>query len=159
MAWMDSSTPVTAALDELGVKYRLHLHAGPVRSLEQAARERDLEPAQIVRSLLFRLEGGQFVLVLMPGPGQVSWPKLRQHLGVTRLTMATADEVEDVTGYPPGAVSPYGLVRPLRLLADRRLTDLTTVSIGAGIRNAGILLEAQDLLRSLQPEMGDFTEG
>ncbi len=155
---MEPATPVTAALDGLGVSYRLHLHPGPVRSLEQAASERGLTPDQIVRSLVFRLEGGDFVMVLMPGPGQVSWPKLRRHLGVTRLTTATADEVVTVTGYPSGAVSPYGLHRPVRLLADRRLVDQTTVSIGAGIRNAGVLLQTPDLLRTLEPELGDFSE-
>jgi len=155
---MQAGTPVTVALEALGLSYRLHLHPGPVRSLEQAARERGLTPEQIVRSLLFRLEGGSFVLVLMPGPIKVSWPKLRRHLGVTRLTTASADEVETVTGYPPGAVSPFGLLRPLRLLADRRLADQKMISIGAGIRHAGVLLQAHDLLRTLEPELGDFSE-
>ena len=155
---MQTGTPVTAALDGLGLSYRLHVHSGPVRSLEQAARERGLGPDQIVRSLLFRLEGGDFVLVLMPGPNKVSWPKLRRHLSVTRLTTASVDEVETVTGYAPGAVSPYGLRREVRILADRRMTDQTTVSIGAGIRNAGVLLQTHDLLRTLEPELGDFTE-
>lgn len=155
---MDRGTPVTEALDHLGVSYRLHLHTQPVRSLEQAARERGLAPAQIVRSLLFRLQGGQFVLVLMPGARKVSWPKLRRHLGVTRLTTATAEEVETVTGYPPGAVSPYGVRLPLRVLADRRVREVQEVSIGAGIRNAGVILETVDLLRTLQPEVDDFAD-
>lgn len=155
---VDSRTPVTTALEALGVSYRLHLHAHPVLSLEQAARERGMTTEQIVRSLLFRLEGGEFVMVLMPGPAKVSWPKLRRHLGVTRLTTAAADEVETVTGYPPGAVSPYGLPHRMRLLADRRLAELSTISIGAGIRSAGVLLQTQDLLRTLEPELGDFTE-
>ncbi len=153
---MSATTPVTQALDALGIPYRLHLHERPVRSLEQAARERGLRPEQIVRSLVFRLEDGSFVLVLMPGPGKVAWPKLRRHLGVSRLTTATAEEVQAVTGYEPGVVSPFGLPRPIRLLADRRLLDLEEVSIGAGVRDAGVLLSAADLVAALQPEFGDF---
>ncbi len=153
------STPVTRALDAAGIPYTLHLHDHPVHSLEQAASERGLRPEQIVRSLVFRSEDGSFLIVLAPGPRQVSWPKLRRHLGVSRVTTATAEEVLQVTGYPPGAVSPLGLATSLRILADRSITEEETVSIGAGVRNAGIVLRVDDLVRIVQPEIGDFMEG
>ncbi len=152
------STPVTRALDAAGIPYTLHVHDHPIRSLEQAASERGLRPGQIVRSLVFRLEDGSFLIVLSPGPRQVSWPKLRRHLGVSRLTTATAEEVLQVTGYPPGAVSPLGLATPLRIFADRSLSEEQTVSIGAGVRNAGVVLRTEDLLRLVRPEFGDFLE-
>jgi len=154
-----TATPVTRALDAAGVPYTLHVHDHPIRSLEQAARERGLRPEQIVRTLVFRLEHGRFVLVLAPGPGQISWPRLRRALGVSRLTTASPEEVEQVTGYLPGAVSPLGLPRSLHVLADRSLESLGEVSIGAGIRDAGVVLRAADLLSLVRPELGDFVEG
>jgi Cys-tRNA(Pro) deacylase len=154
-----TSTPVTLALDEAHIGYTLHVHDYPIRSLEQAAQERGLRPGQIVRSLVFRSEDGTFLIVLAPGPQQVSWPKLRRHLGVSRLTTASSEEVLRVTGYPPGAVSPLGLPAPLRTLADQTLPLEETVSIGAGIRNAGVVLQTKDLLRLVQPEIGDFLAG
>jgi prolyl-tRNA editing enzyme YbaK/EbsC (Cys-tRNA(Pro) deacylase) len=153
------STPVTRALDAIGIPHTLHVHEHPLRSLEQAAEERGLTPGQIVRSLLFRLEDRSFVLVLAAGRGKVSWPLLRRHLGVTRLTTATPDEVRRVTGYEPGAVSPFGLPSPLRVLADGGLLAHEVLSIGAGIRNAGVILRREDLLRALKPEIGDFLQG
>jgi Cys-tRNA(Pro) deacylase len=152
------STPVTRALDAVGVAYTLHLHDHPVTSLEQAASERGLRPGQIVRSLVFRSEDGSFLIVLAPGPQQVSWPKLRRHLGVSRLTTATLEEVLRVTGYTSGAVSPLGLATPVRILADQTLSEEEIVSIGAGIRDAGVVLRTEDLLRLVQPELGDFLE-
>ncbi len=155
---MSTSTPATRALDDLGLHYRLYLHPQPVRSLEQAAAERGLRPDQIVRSLLFRLPDGSFALLLMSGRAKASWPKLRRFLGVNRLTTASPDEVRQVTGYEPGAVSPFGLARSVRLLADRGLLALDRVSVGAGIHNAGLILHGEDLLRALRPEVGDFQE-
>jgi Cys-tRNA(Pro)/Cys-tRNA(Cys) deacylase len=152
------STPVTEALDALGVSYRLQVHASPVRSLAEAARQRGLAPEQIVRSLLFRLEEGEFVLVLAAGPGRVSWPRLRRHLGVSRITTAAPGEVLEVTGFEPGAVSPYGLRRSVRVLADRGLQAHDVLSVGAGIRDAGIVLARLDLERTLPLEYGDFTD-
>lgn len=153
---MSIDTPVTRTLDQQGISYRVHVHERPLKSLAQAARERGLEPSQIVRSLLFRLEDGSFVMVLAPGPGKIAWRKLRHFLGISRVTTATAEEVQEVTGYPPGAVSPFGIPNAVRILADRRILEHEMVSLGAGIRNAGLLLKREDLLRTLEPEMGDF---
>jgi prolyl-tRNA editing enzyme YbaK/EbsC (Cys-tRNA(Pro) deacylase) len=125
------STPVTLALDAAGVAYTLHLHDHPIRSLEQAAAERGLSPKQIVRTLVFRLERDTFILVLAPGPGQVSWPRLRKHLGVSRLTTATA-EVER-HGLPAGRRLRW-YRPPLRALADHRLSREDEVSIGPGLQ-------------------------
>jgi Cys-tRNA(Pro)/Cys-tRNA(Cys) deacylase len=152
-------TPVTRALDALAITYTLHLHQEPIRSLEQAATSRGLQPEQIVRSLLFRMEGSAFVLLLMPGPAPVDWPKLRHYLGVSRITTATKDEVRQVTGFVPGAVSPFGLKRPLPLLADRAILEVETISLGAGIRNAGVVLARADAMAALKPKFGDFKRG
>jgi Cys-tRNA(Pro) deacylase len=153
---MKTSTPVTQALDVLDIHYTLHIHENQIHSLEQAALERGLEPGQIVRSLVFRCEGEEYVMVLMPGPMKVGWPKLRRHLGVSRITTATAEQILELTGYQLGAVSPLGLPSALRILADRTILDLTTISIGAGIRNAGVILPREDLLRAVEVEIGDF---
>lgn len=153
-----TSTPVTRALEAQGIPYEVHIHEGPLRPLEQAAQERGLLPTQIVRSLDFRLEGGSFVMVLIAGPEQVSWAKLRRHLGVRRLASASPEEVRRVTGYPPGAVSPFGQPSPLRLLPDRSLLDAEVISPGVGLPNAGVILKRDDLLRARNPELGDFQE-
>jgi Cys-tRNA(Pro)/Cys-tRNA(Cys) deacylase len=155
---MDQETTVTRILHELNIPHTLHIHERPLNSLEQAAEERGLRREQIVRSLLFRLEDHSHILVLVAGPAKVSWSNLRKYLGVRRLTTADDTEVQDVTGFLPGAVSPLGLKRPLRILADRGVKDQQIVSIGAGIRNAGVVLRTEDLLRSIDVEFVDIAE-
>ena len=80
-----TETPVTRALDEKGIDYRFFVHPGPIRSLEQAARERGHRPEQVVRSILFRLGEAEFVMVLVAGPGQISWPDLRKYLDLSLI--------------------------------------------------------------------------
>jgi Cys-tRNA(Pro)/Cys-tRNA(Cys) deacylase len=149
----EPKSPATQALHALGIPFTVHCHAHPVRTLEQAARERGLTPDQILRSLLFRLDDGSFVMVLMPGRNRVSWPRLRRHLGVSRVTTATPQEVLRVTGFAPGTVTPFGLRQPVRLLADTRVMQLTQVSLGAGLPDAGLILQRADLVRALNPEI------
>lgn len=142
-------TPVGRALAALGVPAREFRHAGPVSSLAQAAEERGQRPSQVVRSILFRLAADAYAMVLVAGPQQVDWKALRRHLGQSRLTTATADEVRDVTAYEIGAVSPFGLPRPVRVLLDESVVVEDEVSIGSGERGTTVILRTADLLRAL----------
>lgn len=146
---MTASTPVTAALDAAGIPYRFFVHPGPVHSLEQAAAERGQTPDQVVRSIVFRLAAGEFVMVLCAGARQISWPALRQYLGVSRVSMASRDEVREVTGYELGAVSPFGLPTPLRILIDESVLSSAEISLGSGVRGTTVILRRDDLLAAL----------
>ncbi|MBI4730643.1 MAG: YbaK/EbsC family protein, partial [Chloroflexi bacterium] len=115
---MPIATSATLALDLLAVPYRIFEHTQPPTSLEDAARQRGQEPGQVIRSILFRHEKECFVMVLMAGPGQISWKRVRGYLGMSRISMATESEVRAVTGYEIGAVNPLVLPRPSRILAD-----------------------------------------
>ncbi len=146
-----TATPVTEALDGLNIPYRVFVHAGPVKSLEQAAEERGQKPEQIIRSLLFRLSKEDFVMALMAGPQQVDWRILRRTVGEKRLTTASEEEVLRVTGCPRGAVSPFGLPQPLPILADPGIFEPQEVSIGSGVRGTTVILSSFDLRRALPP--------
>ena len=150
--------PVAAALAAQGIPHRIYRHTGPVASVEQAAAERGQQPNQVVRSLLFRLGEGDYAMVLMAGPGQVSWRALRRYLGQSRLTTATEAEVLAVTGYPRGAVAPFGLRQPVRVLVDESVLAPSEVSMGSGVRGVAVILRRDDLLRALgDVEVGNFS--
>jgi Cys-tRNA(Pro)/Cys-tRNA(Cys) deacylase len=157
---MSTPTPVAQYLQQKNIPHREFVHPGPIRSLEQAAEERGQQPGQVVRSILFRLSEDEFVMVLMAGPRQVSWKALRRYLGQSRLTMAKDEEVLAATGFQPGAVSPFSLPHPLRILVDTSLQSQEEVSIGSGVRGTTIILRTDDLLKALPAvEIGDFGEG
>jgi len=156
---LEDSTPVTRALQALNVPHRLFRHPGQVRSLEQAAQERGQKPDQIVRSIVFRLAQDNFIMVLITGERQVAWPALRSYLGQSRLTLASEEEVRAATGYPLGAVSPFGLPAPMRILVDQSVLDQEDISIGSGERNSTVFLKVSDLLKTLSPvEFGSFAQ-
>ena len=142
-------TPVGRALAAQAIPRREFRHPGPVTSLEQAAEERGQRPSQVVRSILFRLAAEEYAMVLVAGPQQVDWKALRRHMGQSRLTTASADEVHAVTGYEIGAVSPFGLPRPVRVLLDESVLGEEEVSIGSGERGTTVILRTADLLRAL----------
>ena len=96
-------------------------------------------------------------MVLVAGPAQVHWQSLRSYLNRSRLTMASQEEVLLATGYETGAVSPFGLPRPMRILIDRGLLDQDELSIGSGVRGVTVILKREDLINALEmAEIGDF---
>jgi Cys-tRNA(Pro)/Cys-tRNA(Cys) deacylase len=156
---MEISTPVTRFLDERHIPYRLFQHSGQVHSIEEAARQRGERPEQIVRSILFRLSSEDFLMVLIAGPGQISWKALRVYLDQSRLTTATEEEVIRVTGYQIGAVSPFGLPQPVRTLVDETVLAEKEISIGSGQRGLAVILQKKDFIQAMgNLEIGKFAE-
>lgn len=152
-----TNPPVAEALTALSIPHRVFIHPGPVSSLEQAAEERGQRPNQVVRSLLFRLGKGDYVMLLVAGPEQISWSALRQYLGQSRLTTANKDEVLQITGYPIGGVGPFGLPQPVRMLVDESVLAEKELSIGSGVRGTTVIINSADLIRGLEnPEVGQF---
>jgi Cys-tRNA(Pro)/Cys-tRNA(Cys) deacylase len=154
---VERTIPAARALDLHGIPYRLYQHSSPPKSFEEAARQRGQSPGQIIRSILFRLGEGQFIMVLMAGPGQISWKNLRAFLGTSRLSMASEVEVPAATGFVRGAVTPLGLPHPMRILADESVFIPSEISIGSGVRGVAIILKPTDLQGALsQLEIGKF---
>lgn len=147
---LDNMPPVSIELTKQNIPHRVFRHPGKVTSLEQAAHERGQRPEQVVRSILFRTGEDEYLMALVAGPAQISWKALRAYLGQSRLTMADADEVLEVTGYPIGAVSPFGTTRQLRILVDPGIFDEEEMSIGSGIRGTTIIMKSIELKRALE---------
>jgi Cys-tRNA(Pro)/Cys-tRNA(Cys) deacylase len=155
---MAKSPPVSLALNKLGVPHQVFYHSHQLHSLEQAAEERGQRPEQVVRSILFRLAKDEYLIVLVAGPNQIDWKILRQYVGTNRLSMAKKNEVLPATGYPTGAVAPFGLPKPIRTLVDKSVLKEDIVSLGSGVRNVAIILKSADLMQALpDSEVGQFT--
>jgi len=146
---MENQPPVSLALDKLGIAHSVFHHPGQVTSLEQAAQERHQRLGQVVRSILFRLSEGEYVMVLVAGPKQISWKALRKYLGQSRITMASEEEVLTVTGYRIGTVSPFGLPNPIRILIDESVMEEDEISIGSGMRGIAVIMKSADLRHAL----------
>ena len=151
--------PASTALDQQGIPHRVFRHERPVTSFEQAASDRNQRPEQIVRSILFQVRAGEFVMVLMAGRDQVDWKKLRQLVKRSRVRMATEDEVLEVTGYRIGTVSPFGMKNQIRILLDASVLREEEVSLGSGIRNIAIIMKSKDVRKALgDVEIVEFGE-
>ncbi|GAA1737386.1 YbaK/EbsC family protein [Aeromicrobium alkaliterrae] len=144
-----------AALEASGIAYEITRH-GPVRSLAEAAEARGISPSQIVKTLVVRRADDDFLLVLVPGDRQISWPRLRELLGVSRLSMPSADVALAATGYERGTITPFGSTTAWPVVADSRVVG--TISLGAGGHGVAATVDAADVVRVLDAQVADVTE-
>ena len=75
--------------------------------------------------------------------------RVKQVMGVSRLSFATAELTREVTGMEIGGVNPFGLEGDLPLLIDAAVMERPEVLLGAGVRNAKIF--AHPKILSLLP--------
>jgi Cys-tRNA(Pro)/Cys-tRNA(Cys) deacylase len=145
-----------AALVEAGVQHRVVRH-GPVRSLAEAARARGVEPADVVKTLVVRRADDDHLFVLVPGDREISWPKLRALLGVSRLSMPDAATARQATGYERGTITPFGSTRAWPVVADQQLRG-RTVTLGAGAHGVAVAVDADQAVGALSGTWADVTE-
>ena len=106
---------------------------------QEAADVHGVPVGNIVKSLLtcIDVEGiEKFILVLVPGDKRLDLDYWQQKLGVTKIRMANAQEVKQVTGYSIGGVPPFGHISKIpTYLADGFSADSPLVA-AAGSQNA-----------------------
>lgn len=145
-----------AALQHAGIAHTVTRH-GRVNSLEEAAAARGLAPADVLKTIVVRRGEGDFVFVLVPGGRTISWPKLRAHLGVKRMSMPDAATAFAVTGYERGTITPFGSTTAWPVLADATVPG-RPVSIGGGAHGVSATVDADDLVAALGAEIADLTD-
>jgi Cys-tRNA(Pro) deacylase len=145
-----------AALDGTGLTYRVIRH-GPVRSLTEAAAARGVEPAAVVKTLVVRRGEGDHLFVLVPGDRAISWPKLRELLGVSRMSMPDAATALAATGYERGTITPFGSSTAWPVVADQRLLG-REITLGAGAHGVAVAVDSDAALAALDATVADVTD-
>ena len=153
---MTGEARALGAIARSRIAYDVTRH-GRVRSLEDAAAQRGMEPGQVLKTLVVRRAEDDYLFVLVPGDREISWPKLRAHLGVNRLSMPDPETAREVTGYERGTITPFGSLHPWPVVADVTITR-RTVSIGAGGHGVAVVVGADALLVVLDAEVADVTD-
>ena len=150
------STPALDAIAALGVEHRV-VRTGQAESAEQAAELQGVPLRALLRTIVVRRGEDDYLFVLVPAGRRFDWPKLRGHLGVTRLSLPDADEAQRVTGYVRFTITPFGSTRAWPVIADASILDASLVSIGGGVHGVNIHLAPGDLVSSLGASVVDVT--
>jgi len=156
-ARVTAKTMPMRALEERGIPYQVHAHARKLYTAEGVAEDLGIPVAQVVKAMIVRRSDRSFVLVVIPGDKRLSLKKLGAVLNDKGLELASARDVQRVTGFQVGAVSVLGFRRSdIAAYMDEGVLEQETVIISSGRPDAGLEVKPQDLLQVLGAQVGDF---
>ena len=108
-----------------------------------AAEAHGVEPGRIAKTLSFRLNAGQVIILVAAGDARIDNRKFKTAFGKGK--MLHLDEVVELTGHPVGGVCPFGLASPLPIYLDRSLQIFDDVLPAAGAIHSAVRISPTQL--------------
>jgi prolyl-tRNA editing enzyme YbaK/EbsC (Cys-tRNA(Pro) deacylase) len=145
---------------EHGVAARLLRPGVPTPTVPEAAAAVGVAPERVLKSLVFWVDGTP-TLVIAAGEDRLAYPKLATAFGTSRrrVRLATSDEALALTGYPVGAMPPFGHRSALPTWVDAaRVRPGLVVVAGGGARDALLEVATDDLLRATAARSAPLTD-
>ena len=124
---------------------------------KDAATSLGCDVGAIVKSLIFK-SNDKYFLCLISGDKRASASKIKSILNVDELSMASATDVKQVTGFSIGGVSPIGHLNKLNILIDISLGRFKQLFAAAGHPNCIFKINYRDLIKITNGLPNNITE-
>lgn len=123
-----------------------------------AAQALGVEPARIVKSILFqgKKDPNQVALAIAPGDVRVTAAKVAAALGMTQLKLATPETVLRRSGYEVGGVPPIGHIESLPTVVDARIPSFESVFGGGGDEDHMLRITPAEIVRLTGARIADI---
>ena len=144
-------TNVARFLDNLKIEYRLmeyEVDESDV-SAEAVAKKTNLPLEQVFKTLVARGDKSGVLLACIPGGGQLDLKRLSEISGNKKIEMVPVKEIQALTGYIRGGVSPIGTKKHYPVYLDESALKFSFIAISAGVRGCQILLDPKHLFKAV----------
>jgi Cys-tRNA(Pro)/Cys-tRNA(Cys) deacylase len=143
-------TNVARILDGMGIKYELReyeVDEGDL-SAENVADKIRMPIEQVFKTLVARGDKTGVVLACIPGSMELDLKALAVISGNKKIDMVPLKEVQLLTGYIRGGVSPIGTKKRYPVYLDESAAIWSNISISAGVRGCQIIFNPADVLQA-----------
>ncbi len=153
-------TNAARLLDRLSIEYAVRTY--PIQDgehLEAAAVARlvGMRPEQVFKTLAARGDKHGVLLACIPADQELDLKKLAEASNNKRVELVQLKEVQALTGYVRGGVSPLGAKKSYPVYVDQSALDLPVMAVSAGVRGAQLVLAPHDLVQAVQATVHPIT--
>ena len=127
------------------------------RTALEAASSLNCDVGAIIKSLLFKTEN-TFTLCLVAGDKKASLNKIKKTLEIKDASMASADQVKDITGFTIGGVSPVAHLNKVDIFIDKSLERFVDLYAAAGHPNCVFKISYSKLQKITQGSIEEISE-
>lgn len=155
---LDKEIRVYDFLDKLGIEY-MQVDHEPAMTMEACeAVDKALGTAMCKNLFLCNRQQTDFYILLMPGNNVFKTKDLSAQLGVSRLSFASGEFMEEFLDITPGSLSVLGLMNDkdhrVRLVIDKPVLESAHIGVHPCINTSSLRLQTCDLLEKIIPAMG-----
>jgi Cys-tRNA(Pro)/Cys-tRNA(Cys) deacylase len=138
-------------LDSLKIDYKLLEYEIDESDLgaENVAKKVNLPPGQVFKTLVARGDKTGILLACIPGNAELDLKAMAAVSGDKKVEMVYVKEIQQITGYIRGGVSPIGTKKRYPIFLDESAMRFPFISISAGARGSQILISPGDLIKAL----------
>ncbi|MBR9910783.1 MAG: Cys-tRNA(Pro) deacylase [Gammaproteobacteria bacterium] len=154
-------TPAIATAKKHNIKHRVHEYQHDAASESYGLEATDklgVSASRVFKTLVVSLDGKELAVAVVPVSSMLSMKLVARALAAKKAAMANQADVERVTGYVLGGVSPLGQKKRLRTVIDESATSFPTVYVSAGRRGLEIELYAADLAAQVNGVFADIKQ-
>lgn len=145
-------------LDKLNIEYHRVDHEAAMTMEACAEIDRVLAATTCKNLLLCNRQKTDFYLLLMPGDKVFQTKELSAQLGVSRLSFASGEAMEEFLDITPGSLSVMGLMNDkalrVRLVIDGSVLDGEYIGFHPCINTTTLRVKTEDLTDKIIPAMG-----
>ena len=141
-------TPAVNAAKKARIAYTLHSYTHDPAAASygtEAAEKMGIGPERVFKTLVAELDARRFAVAVVPVSGMLSLKRLAEAAGAKKAKMADGADVERMSGYVLGGVSPLGQKKRLETFIDTTAQEFPTIFVSAGRRGLEIELSPEDL--------------
>ena len=134
---------VYSRLKDKGFEDRITEHKETIDTVEHAARQIGCSEAEIAKTLSFVVDEKP-VIVVMAGDGRVNSSKFKAQFH-TKPSMVPRDRVEELVGFLPGGVCPFGVDKSIPIWLDVSMKRFEYVHPAGGNEYVSVRLTPEEL--------------
>jgi Cys-tRNA(Pro)/Cys-tRNA(Cys) deacylase len=142
-------------LDSLKIDYKLleyEINESDL-SAESVAKKVSLPPEQVFKTLVARGDKTGVLMACIPGNAELDLKAIATVSEDKKVEMVHVKEIQQLTGYIRGGVSPIGAKRHYPIFLDESAMRFPFISISAGARGSQIFISPEDLIEALDIEL------
>ncbi len=114
---------------------------------------------QAVKTLIFQVDTGERVLVMLGGDQNAVSGNLKKAIGSRNIKMAEPDAVKETTGYVIGSIPAFGWQPPgFRSFLEASLVQEPILGTGAGQWGEEIMITPENLIRASDAIVVNLTD-
>ena len=123
-------------------------------SAESVAKKVNLPPGQVFKTLVARGDKTGVLLACVPAGTELDLKVLALISGNKKVEMVPVKEIESLTGYVRGGVSPLGTKRRYPFYLDESAMLFPFISVSAGVRGCQLFVDPRRLSKILEATLG-----